>query len=91
MGMLRDEGIGNLLALMGWTMTRRAYLRKMIWMMWRMLRVMPYLGYIVLVGTKRAPIRDEDGNYKARLGQFSLVGVAFWGLNWPNLQRSKEA
>jgi hypothetical protein len=58
---LRDEGIGNLLALMGRTMTRRAYLRKMIWMMSRMLRVMPYLGHIVLVGTKRAPIRDEDG------------------------------
>lgn len=52
MGMVRDEGIGNLLAMMGRTITRRAYLRKMSWLMSRIVRVMSYLGYVVLVGTK---------------------------------------
>lgn len=53
-GMLRDEGPSNLLAMMARTMTRLAYLRKMRWLMSRILRVMPYLGYVVLVGTKPA-------------------------------------
>jgi SAM-dependent methyltransferase len=52
MGMVRDEGIGDLLSMMGRTVTRSAYLRKMSWLMSRILRVMSYLGYVVLVGTK---------------------------------------
>jgi SAM-dependent methyltransferase len=55
MGMLRDEGVGNLLAMMGRTLTRPAYLRKMAWMMPRILRVASYLGYVVLAGTKPSP------------------------------------
>lgn len=51
-GMMRDEGIGNLLAMMGRTITRQAYVRKMSWLMSRMMRVGSYLGYAVLVGTK---------------------------------------
>jgi SAM-dependent methyltransferase len=52
LGMLRDEGVSNLVAMMAQVATRRAYRRKMTWLMSRMLRVMPYLGYVVLVGTK---------------------------------------
>lgn len=52
LGMWRDEGVSNLLAMMAQVATRRAYRRKMIWLMSRMLRVMRYLGYVVLVGTK---------------------------------------
>jgi SAM-dependent methyltransferase len=51
-GMLRDEGIRNLLAMLARVAARRAYRRKMIWLMSRMVRVLPYLGYVVLVGTK---------------------------------------
>jgi len=54
MGMVRDEGFSNLSTMMGRMMTRPAYLRKMGWLMSRMLRVMPYLGYVVLEGTKPA-------------------------------------
>ncbi|MEX0763218.1 MAG: class I SAM-dependent methyltransferase [Dehalococcoidia bacterium] len=56
-GMIRDEGIGNTLGIMGRTFRRRAYLRKMAWLMPRMARVTPSLGYVVLAGTKAA-----DGN-----------------------------
>jgi SAM-dependent methyltransferase len=52
LGMVRDEGVGNLLAMLACVVRRRAYRRKMAWLMSRMLRVMPYLGYIVLAGTK---------------------------------------
>jgi ubiquinone/menaquinone biosynthesis C-methylase UbiE len=52
--MIRDEGIGNVLAMMGRVVSRKAYLRKMGWLMSRMVRVMPYLGYVVLTGTKPA-------------------------------------
>ena len=32
--------------------SRPAYLRKMAWLMPRMARAVPYLGYIVVAGTK---------------------------------------
>lgn len=51
-GMLRDEGPLNLIAILLRVVSRRAYRRKMAWLMSRMLRVMPYLGYVVLAGTK---------------------------------------
>jgi hypothetical protein len=54
-GMVRDEGIRNLGAMVVRVAARRAYRRKMLWLMSRMLRVSPYLGYVVLVGTKLAP------------------------------------
>ena len=58
-GMLRDEGIGNLVAMTLRVAARRAYRRKMTWLMSRMLRVLPFLGYVVLVGTK--PTSDSSG------------------------------
>lgn len=51
-GMWHDEGPDNLLRMMMRMSTRMAYLRKMSWMMPRILRVRSYLGYVVLVGTK---------------------------------------
>jgi SAM-dependent methyltransferase len=51
-GMLADEGVSNLLKIMGRTMSRTVYLRKMRWLMSRMLRVRRSLGYVVVAGTK---------------------------------------
>lgn len=51
-GMVRDEGLGNTLGIIGRVFRRRAYLRKMGWLMPRMIRVTPSLGYVVLAGTK---------------------------------------
>lgn len=54
MGMLRDEGIPNLAAMMARILAHRAHLRKMGWLMSRILRVRSYLEYVVLAGTKRS-------------------------------------
>lgn len=51
-GMFRDEGVANTMRMLLRILSRRAYRRKMWWLMSRMLRAMPYLGYVVLVGTK---------------------------------------
>ncbi len=53
-GFLSDEGIANCLAIMGRTMSRLSYLRKMAWLMPRLQRAVPYLGYILVVGEKPA-------------------------------------
>lgn len=53
-GFLSDEGVANCLAIMGHTMTRLSYLRKMAWLMPRLQRAVPYLGYILIVGEKPA-------------------------------------
>lgn len=53
-GMARDEGMRNLASMMGRVIARRAYRQKMVWLMRRMVRVMPVLGYVVLVGSKAA-------------------------------------
>ncbi|HET9708069.1 MAG TPA: class I SAM-dependent methyltransferase [Gemmatimonadales bacterium] len=62
LGMVRDEGVKNVVAMMSRIALRRAYRRKMIWLMSRMLRVMKYLGYVVLVGTK-----PSDASWTRRL------------------------
>lgn len=51
-GFLADEGLGNSLALMGRAMTRAAYMKKMLWLMPRLQRAVPYLGYIAVSGVK---------------------------------------
>jgi ubiquinone/menaquinone biosynthesis C-methylase UbiE len=53
-GFLRDEGLMNCLFFMGRSLSRLAYLKKMAWLMPRMQRAVPYLGYIVVAGTKPA-------------------------------------
>lgn len=51
-GFLRDEGLAGSLRFVRRALSRAVYLRKMAWLMPRMLRAMPYLGYVVLVATK---------------------------------------
>jgi ubiquinone/menaquinone biosynthesis C-methylase UbiE len=51
-GFVADEGAARMFAIMGRVMTKPAYLRKMAWLMPRMRRAVPYLGYIVVAGRK---------------------------------------
>lgn len=53
-GFLGDEGLANSLAIMGRALSRRAYLKKMMWLMPRINRAVPYLGYIAVSGSKPA-------------------------------------
>ena len=53
-GFLHDEGLLNALAVCGRTVTHWSYLRKMAWLMPRMARAVPYLGYILVSGVKPA-------------------------------------
>jgi SAM-dependent methyltransferase len=51
-GFVQDEGVRRSLSVMGRVITRPAYFKKMIWLMPRMRRAVPYLGYIVVSGEK---------------------------------------
>ena len=53
-GFLADEGMARCVAIMGTVAGRPAYARKMGWLMPRMAKAVPYLGYIVITGTKPA-------------------------------------
>jgi SAM-dependent methyltransferase len=53
-GFLADEGLARCLAIMSRVAGRPAYARKMAWLMPRMARAVPYLGYIIIAGTKPA-------------------------------------
>jgi SAM-dependent methyltransferase len=57
-GFIADEGLGNCLAIMGRALSRPAYLKKMLWLMPRVNRAVPYLGYIALAGVKPASRTD---------------------------------
>ena len=52
-GFLGDEGFARCLEVMGRVVSRPAHIRKMAWLMPRMAKAVPYLGYIVVAGTKR--------------------------------------
>jgi SAM-dependent methyltransferase len=54
LGFLRDEGVVNAVACMLRGLSRAAYLRKMAWLMPRISRAVPYLGYILVGGLKPA-------------------------------------
>ena len=56
-GFLSDEGVANCLAIMGRAMTRLSYLRKLAWLMPRLQRAVPYLGYLLVVGEKPAALQ----------------------------------
>jgi len=56
-GFLSDEGFANCLAIIGHTMARLSYLRKMAWLMPRLQRAVPYLGYLLVVGEKPAIVQ----------------------------------
>ncbi len=51
-GFLADEGLARCLAIIGAVAARPAHMRKMAWLMPRMAQAVPYLGYIVVAGTK---------------------------------------
>ena len=51
-GFLADEGLAGSLGIMGRVAARPAHVRKMAWLMPRMARAVPYLGYIVVAATK---------------------------------------
>jgi SAM-dependent methyltransferase len=53
-GFLQDEGLLNAFACMLRGMSRTAYLRKMAWLMPRLSRAVPYLGYVLVKGIKPA-------------------------------------
>jgi ubiquinone/menaquinone biosynthesis C-methylase UbiE len=50
-GFLADEGM-NCFKLMARTLSRWTYLRKMVWLMPRMQRAVPFLGYVTVSGLK---------------------------------------
>ena len=51
-GFLADEGLTHSLAVMARVAARPAHIRKMAWLMPRMAKAVPYLGYIVVAATK---------------------------------------
>jgi SAM-dependent methyltransferase len=53
-GFLGDEGLLHCLAIAGRALSRPAYLRKMAWLIPRINRAVPYLGYIAVAGVKPA-------------------------------------
>jgi hypothetical protein len=53
-GFLADEGPGRSVAIMARVAARPANARKMAWLMPRMAKAVPFLGYIVVVATKPA-------------------------------------
>ena len=54
-GFLQDERIMNSLRILGRAFSRGVYLRKMAWLMPRLQRVVPYLGYVTISGVKPEP------------------------------------
>ena len=50
-GFIADEGVGTPL-IFGRAMTRSAYFRRMSWLMPRLLRVAPYIGYVLVSARK---------------------------------------
>ncbi len=57
-GFLHDEGLMNSAAVMGRAISRLSYARKMAWLMPRVARAVPYLGFILVSGTRPAPTGD---------------------------------
>jgi len=51
-GFLGDEGLLRCLRIMATVASRPAHMRKMAWLMPRMARAVPFLGYIIVAGTK---------------------------------------
>jgi hypothetical protein len=55
-GFLADEGFGHSLAIMGRVAARPAHMRKMAWLMPRMAKAVPFLGYVFVAGDKPAMV-----------------------------------
>jgi SAM-dependent methyltransferase len=59
-GFLADEGLLRSARIMATVASRPAHVRKMAWLMPRMARAVPYLGYIVVAGTKPGAVADTQ-------------------------------
>jgi hypothetical protein len=53
-GFLADEGVSRSLAVMARVAARPANVRRMAWLMPRMAKAVPYLGYILVAAAKPA-------------------------------------
>ena len=62
-GFLADEGLARSVRIMGRVAARPAHVRKMAWLMPRMARAVPYLGYIVVAARK--PDHSNGPRYAA--------------------------
>jgi len=51
-GFVHDEGLVNSAVVMGRALSRRSNARKMTWLMPRIARAVPYLGFILVSGTR---------------------------------------
>jgi len=51
-GFLSDEGFAHSLAIMGRVAVRPAHIRKMAWLMPKMAKAVPFLGYVLVAGHK---------------------------------------
>jgi SAM-dependent methyltransferase len=58
-GFLTDEGL-HAFAVLARGLSRPAYLRKLAWLMPRMTRAVPYLGYLAVAATKPTAPRERD-------------------------------
>ncbi|HEV1991711.1 MAG TPA: methyltransferase domain-containing protein [Candidatus Dormibacteraeota bacterium] len=54
-GFISDEGIGNAIRVMARAMTSGTARRRMTWMMPRISRAVPYLGYVLICGRRPGP------------------------------------
>ena len=59
-GFLADEGLLRCLRIMATVASRPAHMRKMAWLMPRMARAVPFLGYIVVAGVKPNPAAGSE-------------------------------
>jgi hypothetical protein len=55
-GFIKDEGLANAAVCMARGFSTRERVRKMAWMMPRLRKAVPYLGYVLVVGHK-PPVR----------------------------------
>jgi ubiquinone/menaquinone biosynthesis C-methylase UbiE len=58
-GFVRDEGIRNTLRIAGRALRRRAFIRRTIWNLRRIIPAVPYLGWVVVSGTKSPIVRGD--------------------------------
>jgi hypothetical protein len=70
-GFLADEGPAHSLAIMTRVATRPANIRKMTWLMPRMAKAVPYLGYVLVASEK--PRSVPAGSPRARSLQHELI------------------
>jgi SAM-dependent methyltransferase len=59
-GFFHDEGLANGMAVMARAISRWCYARKMTWLVPRIARAVPYLGYILVSGVRPTGGEHED-------------------------------